>query len=102
MPLVPSLSSLQTEPVHRPHRSVEGAVVADGPAPLHRHAVAVGEQHAAAHSADGEIEPVEACLRGADQGLDALAGELQLALRQPSRRLALGRVETVQRGRAAP
>ena len=86
MPLVPSHSSLQTVAGPQAPDS-KGLVVGRRAAAVDRHAVAVGQQHAAADAADREKQPVEAGLRGADQRLDLLPRHFEFGLAQPARRL---------------
>ena len=97
MPLVPSHASLQTVAVHRTPR-LEGLVVGRCTAPVDRHAVAVGQQHAAADAADREKQPVEAGLRGPHQRLDLLPRQFEFGLAQPARLVAFGGVETMKIG----
>ena len=80
----------------------EGRIVGDRAAPVDRHAVAVGEQHAAADAADRLVEPVEA--RPGRRGSAARSrwrATSELGVGEPSRRRAFGRVEPVQRRRSA-
>ena len=72
MPLVPSCSSLQSAPVHRPQ---DWNVASSAAVPRRSTGtpVAVGEQHATAARADRLIEPVHRALRSGEQRRDALA-----------------------------
>ena len=77
---------------------LERLIVGRGAAPVDRHAVAVGQQHATADAADREKQPVEVGLRGPDQRLDLLPRQFEFGLAQPARQVALGGVEAMKIG----
>ncbi|MGY3035775.1 hypothetical protein ACVIIV_004945 [Bradyrhizobium sp. USDA 4354] len=62
---------------------LERRIVRRRAAAIDRHALAVGEQHAAARGADGLIKPVHRALRGGQKRRDALARLVQLGFGQP-------------------
>ncbi len=81
---------------------LERPVIAGRAAPVHRYAVAVGQKHAAADAAHGEIEAVEAALGGVDEWLDARSGKAQLGIGDAQRQLGFAGIEPVQAGRTPP
>jgi hypothetical protein len=77
---------------------LERLVVGRCATPVDRHAVAVGQQHAAADAADGEKQPIKVGLRGPDQRLDLLPRQFEFGLAQPARLIAFGGVEAMKFG----
>ena len=85
-----------------PHRRgpqaprLECLVVGHRAAPVDRHAVAVGQQHATADTADRKKQPVEVGLRGPYQRLDWLPRQFEFGLAQPARQVAFGGIEAMK------
>ena len=77
-------------------------VVGRRAAPLDRHAVLVGQQHAAPDTSNRSIKPIEACLRDRYKRLETLARQPEFGVGQPHRGSPIGRLEVMQVRRPLP
>jgi hypothetical protein len=81
---------------------LKGGVVGPRAATIHRHPLAVGQQHAAAGGANRLVEPVHRPLRGGEQRRDTLARLAEFRVGQPLGQAPAGGIEMMQPGRTAP